>query len=212
MRLAWSKMKEGRSFLARVWALAAPYWRSEERWRARGLLAAVVALTLGGVGLLVLLNNWNREFYNALEQRDAGAFGQLLLQFCALAAVYIVGSVYQLFLTQQLEFRWRSWLTHRYLNSWLSGRAYYQMELQPADASKPDNPDQRIAEDLRYFTQGTLSLGLGLLSSVVTLVSFIVILWGVSGSLDVRGRRAGGEHPRLHGVGGASPTPPSAAC
>jgi vitamin B12/bleomycin/antimicrobial peptide transport system ATP-binding/permease protein len=183
MRLAWTKMKSGRSFLARVWALTAPYWRSEERWRARGLLAAVVALTLGGVGLLVLLNNWNREFYNSLEQRDAGAFGQLLLQFCVLAAVYIVGSVYQLFLTQQLEFRWRSWLTQRYLSAWLSGQAYYQMELQPAAASKPDNPDQRIAEDLRYFTQGTLSLSLGLLSSVVTLVSFIVILWSVSGPL-----------------------------
>ena len=183
MRLAWSKMNEGRSFLARVWALAAPYWRSEERWRARGLLAAVVALTLGGVGLLVLLNNWNREFYNALEQRDAGAFGQLLLQFCVLAAVFIVGSVYRLFLTQQLEFRWRAWLTRRYLSAWLNERAYYQMELQPADASKPDNPDQRISEDLRYFTQGTLSLGLGLLSSVVTLVSFIVILWSVSGPL-----------------------------
>ena len=198
--------------MGRAWGLIAPYWRSEERWRARGLLGAIVALTLGGVGLLVLLNNWNREFYNALEQRDAGAFGQLLLQFCALAAVFIVGSVYRLFLTQQLEFRWRSWLTHRYLNSWLSGRAYYQMELQPADASKPDNPDQRIAEDLRYFTQGTLSLGLG-----------PALLGGHPGQLHrhpvgrlrvpgVRGRRAGGEHPRLHGVGGHRLRRRRAAC
>ena len=184
MRLAMSRMRAGRSFLARLWALTAPYWRSEERWKARGLLAAVIALTLGGVGLLVLLNNWNREFYNALEQRDAGAFGQLLLQFCVLAAVYIVGSVYQLFLTQQLEFRWRSWLTRRYLGAWLGDRAYYRMELQPVEAGKPDNPDQRISEDLRYFTQGTLSLALGLLSSVLTLGSFIVILWSVSGPLD----------------------------
>jgi putative ATP-binding cassette transporter len=174
-----------RSFVGRAWGLIAPYWTSEERWRARGLLGAIVALTLGGVALLVLLNDWNRQFYDALERRDGDAFSGLLLRFGVLAAVFIVGSVYRLYLTQMLEMRWRAWLTRRYLGAWLSQRAYYRLELRRGQEGTPDNPDQRIAEDLRYLTQGTLSLSLGLLSSVVTLGSFVVILWRVSGPLTI---------------------------
>ncbi len=177
-----SKLASARTFLARVVALTVPYWQSEERLRAWVLLAAVVGLTLGLVYILVLLNDWNRQFYNALEQRDAGLFPGLLLQFSILAGIYIVGAVYKLYLTQMLEMRWRTWLTARYIGAWLSDRVYYRMELQSRGT---DNPDQRIAEDLRFFTQGTLGLSLGLLSSVVTLASFVVILWNISGSLTI---------------------------
>jgi vitamin B12/bleomycin/antimicrobial peptide transport system ATP-binding/permease protein len=169
------------SFLAKVWALTFPYWKSEERWQARGLLAAIVGLTLGGVYLLVLLNEWNREFYNALEQKDFDEFTQLLLRFSLLAGVFIVGSVYKIYLTQMLEMRWRAWLTKRFVGAWLDDRVYYRLELRN---NGTDNPDQRIAEDLKFFTQGTLSLSLGLLSSVVTLVSFTLILWTISGPLS----------------------------
>jgi putative ATP-binding cassette transporter len=176
-----NKVREWSAFFRRFAGLALPYWRSEERWRARILLAVIVGLTLGGVFLLVLLNEWNREFFNAIQDKDFGSFGTLLIQFCVLAAVYIVGAVYKLYFTQMLQMRWRIWLTHRFVGRWLQHQAYYRLEL--AD-TRTDNPDQRISEDLNSFTSDTLSLGLGLLSSVVTLVSFISILWVISGPLN----------------------------
>jgi vitamin B12/bleomycin/antimicrobial peptide transport system ATP-binding/permease protein len=169
------------TFLGKVWKLTRPYWRSEERWRARGLLAAILALTLGIVYINVLLNNWNREFYNSLEQKNYADFQALILYFCLLAAIYIAAAVYKLYLTQALEMRWRVWLTRQYLGEWLDKQVYYRLELANRGT---DNPDQRIAEDLRLFTDGTLVLSLDLLSSAVTLVSFIVILWNVSGPLS----------------------------
>jgi putative ATP-binding cassette transporter len=168
-------------FLRRVSALTLPYWRSNQSRSASGLLAAIIALTLGGVFLAVQLNDWYRQFYDALDQRDFDSFKYLLLYFCGLATVNIVVAVYRIYLTQMLEMRWRTWLTNRYLGSWLNKHVYYRLELENRDT---DNPDQRIAEDLKSFTSGTLSLSLGLLSSAVTLGSFIVILWNVGGPLS----------------------------
>ncbi len=176
-----SRLANAAAFLGRVWRLALPYWRSEERWRARLLLATVVGLTLALVFLLVLFNQWQREFYNAIQNKDFASFGSLLLQFTVLAALYIAGSVYKLYLTQMLEMRWRVWLTRQFVGAWLAKQVYYRLELRDRGT---DNPDQRIAEDLRLFTSNTLSLSLGLLSSVVTLVSFIAILWTLSGPLS----------------------------
>jgi putative ATP-binding cassette transporter len=170
------------SFLKRVWRLAAPFWRGEERAMAWFLLAAVVGLALGLVYLDVLFNYWNRDFYNALQEKSFPDFKDLLLYFGLLAAIYIFGYIYRVYLTQMLQMRWRAWLTRHYLADWMAGRAYYRLELE---RSATDNPDQRIAEDLNKFTAGTLSLGLGLLSSVVTLASFAFILWSLSGSLTI---------------------------
>ncbi len=172
---------DARNFLGKVWALSRPYWFSEERWRARGLLAAVLALTLGLVFMAVLFNRWNREFYNSLEQKNFADFKDLLLYFSFLAAVYIAAAVYKLYLTQMLVMRWRVWLTRQYIGEWLDDQIYYRLELK---SHGTDNPDQRIAEDLRLFTDGTLNLALGLLTSVLTLASFITILWNVSGPLS----------------------------
>ena len=168
------------TFLGKVWDLARPYWQSEERWRARGLLAAIVALTLALVYLAVLFNDWNREFYNSLEQKNFQDFRELLLYFCFLASIYIAAAVYKIYLTQMLEMRWRVWLTREYLGEWLDKQVYYRLELENRGT---DNPDQRVAEDLRLFTDGTLNLALGLLTSAVTLASFIAILWNISGPL-----------------------------
>jgi vitamin B12/bleomycin/antimicrobial peptide transport system ATP-binding/permease protein len=169
------------SFAKRTWTLIAPYWRSDQKKWAWTLIVTVVGLTLGLVYINVLLNDWNRQFYNALEQRDGSQFQSLILYFCVLAAIFIVAAVYRVYLTQLLEIKWRTWLTDRYTRRWLDNRAYYRLELQNRNT---DNPDQRIAEDLRLFTTGTLSLSLGLLSSVVTLASFVVILWTISGPLS----------------------------
>ena len=166
-----------RNALRDAWRLSKPYWVSEEKWSARGLLLAVVALNLGNVYISVRINEWNNAFYNALQKLDSGEFFRQLGVFCVLAALFIVMAVYALYFSQMLQIRWRRWLTRRYLGAWLADRAYYQLELKSAT----DNPDQRIAEDLSQFTSYVLTLSLGLLTSVVSLVSFLVILWGLSG-------------------------------
>jgi putative ATP-binding cassette transporter len=169
-------------FLADAWHLAVPYWQSEERWRARLLFALIHGLALALVFILVQLNEWNRNFYNALQNRDFTAFGPLLLQFALYATFYIIGAVYKLYLTQMLEIRWREWMTRRFLGNWLDQRVYYRLELEPRGT---DNPDQRIADDLRLFTTTTLELTVGLVSAGVTLVSFVVILFSISGDLTL---------------------------
>lgn len=172
-----SPVNNMRSTLATVWRIAVPYFRSEDKWMARGLLAAVIAIELMVVGLNVLFNRWNNVFYNALQERNLDVFTYQLGYFSVLAAIWIALKVYQLYLNQWLQIRWRRWLTERYLGGWLAHGNHYRMQLQ-GDAA--DNPDQRIAEDTQLFVDRTLSLGVGLLSSVVTLASFVIILWGLS--------------------------------
>ncbi len=171
-------------FLGKVWGLARPYWKSEERGRAWGLLIAIITLTLGLVYVEVLFNHWYRDFYNALEQKNQEDFMDLLIFFSFLAVLFMATAIYKLYLTQMLTMRWRAWLTQQYLDEWLDRQVYYRLQL---DAHGTDNPDQRIAEDLKLFTDGTLALSIGLLQAVVTLVSFVVILWSVSGSLEIFG-------------------------
>ena len=169
------------SFLKDLWRLTKPYWFSEERVQARGLLALIVAINLGLVYLEVLFNQWNNGFYNSLQNKDIAAFYDLLWRFSGLAAAFIIASVYQLYLNQMLQIRWRRWLTDQYLNDWIAGRTYYRMQLAGGDT---DNPDQRIADDLAQFVDSTLNLTLGFMSSVVTLFSFLAILWGLSGAIS----------------------------
>src|SRR5579859_1969190 len=166
-----------RSTLAAVWRIAAPYFRSEDKFAGRLLLAAVIAIELTVVGINVLLNQWNNRFYTALQDKSWDAFVREMGIFCILAFAYIGLAVYQLYLNQWLQIRWRKWLTERYLGQWLHGANHYRMQLQ-GDAA--DNPDQRIAEDVRMFVDQTLNIGVGFLNAVVTLGSFVVILWGLS--------------------------------
>ncbi|MGA3310773.1 MAG: ABC transporter ATP-binding protein/permease, partial [Xanthobacteraceae bacterium] len=170
-------MKGFGSTLATIWRLSIPYYRSEDRWRGRILLGAVVAIELSFVALQVILNEWYNRFYNTLQDHNWTAFVSAVLFFCGLAAVYTVLAVYQLYLNQWLQIRWRRWMTQTYLRQWLNTANHYRMQLL-GDAA--DNPDQRIAEDLQMFVQYTLTISLGLLNAVVTMFSFIVILWGLS--------------------------------
>jgi vitamin B12/bleomycin/antimicrobial peptide transport system ATP-binding/permease protein len=176
-----------RSTLATVWRIAAPYFRSEDRFAGRVLLAAVVAIQLSQVGIDVLLNQWQNRFYNALQEKNWDGFVTEIGIFCILATCFIVFSVYQLYLNQWLQIRWRRWLTSHYLGEWLDGPNHYRMQLQ-GDAA--DNPDQRITDDVKLFVDQTLGISVGLLSAVVTLASFVVILWGLSAAapLTISGR------------------------
>jgi vitamin B12/bleomycin/antimicrobial peptide transport system ATP-binding/permease protein len=166
-----------RPTLAQVTRLSLPYFCSEDKWAACGLLGAILSIELAQVGIALLLNSWNARFYDALQHKNASAFGYELLVFCALAGSFILLAVYQLYLSQGLQIRWRQWMTNRLLGSWLQNSTPYRMQLSGDCA---DNPDQRIAEDIKLFVSSTLSLGTGLLGAVVTLGSFIMILWGLS--------------------------------
>jgi putative ATP-binding cassette transporter len=184
-----------------LWALLHPYWGAEERtsitpgiWgftlgtlRVREqfiawiLLIGVIALTLAGVYMEVLFNRWNNVFYNSLQDKDMAAFLTQMGRFSVLAAVYIVLSIYNVYVNQWLQIRWRRWMTDKYLKEWLGNRVYYRMQLV---GNQTDNPDQRIAEDLKVFVDETLNLGLGALNAVVTLAAFVTILWTLSGTFE----------------------------
>ena len=165
------------SRLAIVWRIASPYFSSEDRWPGRLLLAAVIAIELSIVGITVLFNEWNARFYNALQDRNWNVFVYQLGYFCVLATLFILLAVYQLYLNQWLQIRWRRWLTASYLDHWMANANHYRMQLL-GDAA--DNPDQRISEDIAQFIALTLSIGLQLLNSCVTLFSFMIILWSLS--------------------------------
>ncbi len=172
----------GRSTLGKAWALSKPYWSSEERWIARGLLSAVIGLALFMVFLDVQFNSWYKDFYNALQKKNVDDFWVLILWFSFLASIYIVIAGYNRYLNLALQLRWRRWLTDKYLDGWLKDRIHYRLELKSYGT---DNVDQRIQEDLKDFASLTLSLGLDLLSSVVTLVTFSHILWKLSGPITL---------------------------
>ncbi len=160
-----------------MWRIAAPYFRSEDKLAGRLLLAAVIAIELMVVGLNVLFNQWNNRFYNALQEKDWDAFVREMGIFCGLAAIYIALAVYQLYLNQWLQIRWRNWLTQHYLGEWLHNANHYRMQLL-GDAA--DNPDQRVSDDVKMFVEQTLNICVNFLSAVVTLASFVIILWGLS--------------------------------
>jgi vitamin B12/bleomycin/antimicrobial peptide transport system ATP-binding/permease protein len=186
------------AFLKDAWRLARPYFAdSEERWSARFLLAAVIGLSLASVGLSVLLNFWRLDFYNAVQNKDWEGFVSLLLLyrhtdhltfgFTPLAMSHVVIAVFEVYLTQWLTIRWRRWLTDKFLNEWMADRAYYKISLAGSHELGTDNPDQRITEDIRDYTETSLSLALGLISRVVTLFSFLTILWSLSDTFTVFG-------------------------
>jgi putative ATP-binding cassette transporter len=176
-------MRGIRSTLAIVWRIAAPYFRSEDKLAGRLLLAAVIGIELSLVLINVLLNQWNNRFYNALQEKNWDGFVREIGIFSLLATFYVVLAVYQLYLNQWLQIRWRRWMTSRYLGEWLEGPNHYRMQLQ-GDAA--DNPDQRITDDVKLFVDQTLNITVGLLSSLVTLVSFVVILWGLSAAAPLQ--------------------------
>jgi putative ATP-binding cassette transporter len=175
-------MKRVGSFIGDWWRLVIPYFKSEERWIAITLLIGAVSLTFVAVGLEVLFNDWNRRFYDSLQNKDEAAFWREITIFSLLAAGFIAAGVARAIVSPYLRLRWRRWLTRQYLAHWLDGRGYYRIELQRS----VDNADQRIAEDLRQLGEYTMTLLLGILGAVATLISFLFILWNLSGPLSLK--------------------------
>lgn len=207
------------SLVRDAWRLALPYYRSEERWSARLLLGSIIGMNLMLVAMNVMLNFWNGDFYDSLQNKDwrsfiallflgkwdgvadkgwgdiaallfTGRWGELGVMpgFTLIVCIYIPIAIYRTYLNQWLQIRWRTWLTGRLLDDWLSDRAYYRIQLAGDPAGMgTDNPDQRVADDIRSFVTDTLSLGLGLLSNLFSLYSFLKILWTLSGSTALLG-------------------------
>jgi putative ATP-binding cassette transporter len=171
-----------RRFFRDAWDLTKPYWTSQERWTALGLLAGIVALNLFQVYLSVWLNEWRGIFFDALQDYNKPVFIHQLWRFSGFAAISLATGLLTFYWTQLLQIRWRRWMTAQYIDGWLDRKAYYRMQIEGAQT---DNPDQRIADDLRLFTGQVLNLSIGLMSSVVTFVSFIAILWALSGALTI---------------------------
>ena len=167
-------------FFKDVWYLTKSYWQSEEKKKAFFLLACIIALTLGVVYMLVLLNSWNNSFYSALQNYDAQKIFSELIHFSWLAAIYIILAVYSYYLQQTLILNWRQWLTTKFIDIWLQNKTYYNLQMFGKDT---DNPDQRISEDVRQFVEMTLSFAIGILKAFCTFVSFVFILYQLSGSL-----------------------------
>jgi putative ATP-binding cassette transporter len=174
-------MKSVSSYLGDWWRLVLPYFRSEERWIAIGLLVGAIVLTLAAVTVNVAFSEWNRRFYDSLQNKDEAAFWTEMVNFGWIAALAIAFGVARGLVSPYLRLRWRRWLTGHYLSHWLDGRGYYRIELE----RKVDNADQRIAEDLRLLGFYTMTLLLGLISAVATLVSFLFILWQLSGPISL---------------------------
>jgi putative ATP-binding cassette transporter len=171
-------------FVKAFWALTKPYWVSEERAKGLTLLGTVIGLVLMAVWLELQFTTWYRDFYNTFETRDQVEFFYQLGTFTILAVTWIITGVYRLYFQQMLIIEWRTWLTNRFIDDWMKDQAHYRMQLLDRGT---DNPDQRIQEDLKLFVELTLSLAMGLLSAVTTLIVFVGLLWTLSGALEVAG-------------------------
>lgn len=162
--------------------LAKGYWTSDKKWQGIGILSVVIVLNLLSVFLTVLINDWYKEFWDVLQAYQFDQFWYLVGKFSLIALIYISIGVYAVYLQQMLQIKWREWMTDRYLVQWLKNKAYYRLKLAGNDM---DNPDQRISEDINQFVALTLSLSIGLLRQLISLVAFVVILWNLSGIITV---------------------------
>jgi putative ATP-binding cassette transporter len=160
------------------------------------------------VYLAVLFNQWNQVFYDSLQEKNSAVFWAQLWRFSYLAFAYIVIAVYKFYLTQLLEIRWRAWLTQHFLARWLSDQAFYVMELARFGPTR-GTADRTTRTSASRKTSAssplqTLGLGMGLLHAAVTLVSFVGILWRLSGDFAFSRGRQRVRHTRLHGLDGAA--------
>jgi len=189
-----TRITNARSFGGKLWVLVRPYWFAEERqtlalwgtsvtvkesWIARGLLAVIVGLSIIVVYISKEINSWNARFFNALQDKNVDAFQAELIYWGVLVFFFIVALVYRAWLRQLLTIRWRRWLSDVYFRDWLADRTYYRMELT---SQGTDNPEQRIEQDCKEFTEKTLQFTLDLFLQVLTFVTFAVVLWNLSGS------------------------------
>ena len=162
-----------------AWYLTKPFWSSSEKYKALAWLSLIIILSLLEVYMSVRLNKWNATFYDAIQNYDKPAFLRALFQGIYIILSYVLTMLIGYYFKSLLEIKWRKWLTHFYLDNWFTTKAYYKVRFTKTGL---ENPDQRISEDIKEFINLTLSLSLGLFKSMISLGSFVIILWGLSGN------------------------------
>jgi len=163
--------------LHQFWTIAKSYWSGDEKWQARGLLLGVVLFLLAYTGLSVVLNNKRGVLISALSAQDEPRFWQTVIIFLVVLVIYAPLLAGYTYLRDRLSLQWRKWLTHRFVDNYFRNRAYYNLHISETEI---DNPDQRIAEDVRSFTQESLTFLLRLVESVLSTIAFSSVLWGIS--------------------------------
>ena len=159
------------------WTIAKSYWSGDEKWQARGLLLGVVLFLLAYTGLSVVLNNKRGVLISSLSAQDEPRFWQTVIIFIGVLVIYAPLLAGYTYLRDRLSLQWRKWLTHRFVDNYFRDRAYYNLHISESEI---DNPDQRIAEDVRSFTQESLTFLLVLVESVLSVIAFSSVLWGIS--------------------------------
>ncbi len=170
-------------FLRQFVRLAAPYWRSERKWVVAWLTFALVGLTVTQVTIPIAINTWSQRLFDALEQRNFVEFVRQIGVLGVIIAANVVVMTTHLRMKRRLQIDWRGWLTCRLLNEWMSGGRHYQLTLMPGEN---DNPDGRIAEDIRISTEFAVELAHSLFYCILLLISFTQILWGLSGPPELQ--------------------------
>lgn len=163
--------------LQQFWTIAKSYWSGDEKWQARGLLLGVVLFLLAYTGLSVVLNNKRGVLISSLSAQDEPRFWQTVIIFIGVLVIYAPLLAGYTYLRDRLSLQWRKWLTHRFVDNYFRDRAYYNLHISDTEI---DNPDQRIAEDVRSFTQESLTFLLVLVESVLSVIAFSSVLWGIS--------------------------------
>lgn len=173
-------MQISNGFFIQFIRLAGPFWHSENKSTIRSLALALFMLTVMQIGIAVVITIWSADLFNALEQRSmSGLFTQIGLIVLIFGANIAVTTAH-FKVKRRLQLDWRSWLTHRLIRQWMTdGRHYLVTHIQGEGAH--DNPDGRIAEDIRIATETAIDLCHSLIYSLLLLISFTKILWTLSG-------------------------------
>ncbi len=183
-----------------AWRLAKPYFRSEDKWKAYSLLAAIMLLNIIIVYGQVLNTYWFKYSYDALQKKNAASFWKLAITyqhvpdfpylipgFLAIGILLTVTGTYAVYLQQMLQIRWWKWLTREFVGDWMRGGAYYKLALTAQQGSAVDNPDQRIANDLELFVSANLNLSISFVTNIISIVSYVGILWAASAPMRLFG-------------------------
>jgi vitamin B12/bleomycin/antimicrobial peptide transport system ATP-binding/permease protein len=180
-------MRDHVGFLWRFVRFALPFWSAEHKWMNRGRLALIAALTVAQVAVQVGLNSWSARLYNAIEGRHLEAFLELIGTFVLLLLASILVFSITLYTKRRLQFAWRVWITKNTLSVWMAQGRHYQLGLTVGDHDNPggDNPDGRIAEDIRVTTESAVDLGQALFYCILLFATFVAVLWELSGVIHV---------------------------